>query len=300
MGSRDEARFKLTKSNFSAGHFVGDVIGREVGQMLRYTPVASLGTDPEGIHQLRVASRRLRSELRLLQPMLDVPWHTTTTKDLAWLGRTLGKYRDSDVLIALLEEFSSADPDLDRSVIGRATHDRQLHQRRIVRTLSRRRYVSLVVTLARSVIRPPLRHSYGEPAEVITSQLSEAWRALREASAGPIDSAANLHRIRILTKRARYVTEIATPFLDDGAHAIIERFVAIQDSLGHRRDLAAVGRYVTSWYDSPEAVRGVDPADARDVWLNSIDAARRVNPDAWKEPLAEVMVLIDDMHVPGS
>ncbi len=289
--------FSVTNSNFSARDFISDVIGREIGQMLRHTSAARLGTDPEGVHQLRVASRRLRSELRLLHPMIEDGWHSMTAKDLAWLGHTLGGYRDSDVLIALLEEIATADNDLDRAVIDRAIDDRRAHQHRVVDRLSGKRYVSLVVTLARAVVRPPLRRSFADPESVIVSQLRESWSALRIAATGMVDSPADLHQIRILSKRARYVTEIATPILGDGAQAIVERFVAIQDSLGHQRDLASVRRFVTEWYDSPRAVRGIDPADARETWLASIDAASRVNPDVWREPMAEAMVLIDDMNI---
>ena len=292
--------FSVTNSDFSARDFVSDVIGREVGQMLRNTSAARLGTDPEGVHQLRVASRRLRSELRLLHPMLEDQWHTKATNDLAWLGHTLGGYRDSDVLIAILKEIATADDDLDRAVIDRAVEDRRAHQHRVDARLSGKRYVSLVVTLARAVVRPPLRRSYAHPESIVVSQLRESWNALRIATTEMMDSPASLHQIRILSKRARYVTEIATPILGDGAQAIVERFMAIQDSLGHQRDLAAARQFVTKWYDSPRAIRGIDPADARETWLASIDAASRVNPDMWREPLAEAMVLIDDMNIGSS
>ena len=289
--------FIVANSNFSSRDFVSDVIGREIGQVLRHTSAARLGRDPEGVHQLRVASRRLRSELRLLCPMLQNQWYTMTGKDLAWLGRTLGGFRDSDVLIALLEEIAHTDDDLDRAVIDKAVDDRRAHHHRVVDRLSGKRYVSLVVTLAEAVVRPPLRRSYADPELIIVSQLRESWSALRIAATGVIDSPADFHQLRILSKRARYATEIATPIVGDGAQAIVERFIAIQDSLGHQRDLASVRRFVTEWYDSPRAVRGVDPADGREMWLASIDAASQINPDVWREPLAEAMVLIDDMGI---
>lgn len=287
----------MTISKRSAREFVGDVIARETSQMLRHTPVARVGTDPEGVHQLRVASRRLRSELRLLEPMLELRWFEAIMKELAWLGHTLGDYRDTDVLIALLEEFATADRSLDRAVVSRAIENRQSNQGRVVRTLTRPRYASLLADLARSVVRPPLRQASDGPRSVVTSQLIDAWGDLRSASSRVNDTAADLHQVRILAKRARYATEIAAPMLDDGAHAIVERLVAIQDSLGHQRDLASVRRHVTTWYDSPEAARGVDPVDARESWLSAVEAARRVSLDSWREPLAEAMVLIDDMNV---
>lgn len=290
----------VTDSEFSAEQLIGDVIGRETGQMLRFTSIARRGVDPEGVHQLRVATRRLRSELRLLRPLLISRWCDSVTKDLSWLGTALGNYRDVDVLIALLEEISKADPTLDQRVIREAKEDRPRRQRRVVQVLDRARYRSLMVALTRGVLSPPLRSSHQDPSTVIVTQLYDSWREVRTAAGEPHADDTRLHRIRILTKRARYATEVATPILGDGGRAIIERFAKIQDILGMQHDMTVARRFITNWYDSPLAAQGVDPGDARDVWVAAMDSSARIRHDTWREPLAEVIVLIDDLGLSPS
>src|SRR2546426_7971337 len=52
----------------------------------------------EPVHQLRVATRRLRATLRLFAPVLPAVAVRRTSEDLRWLGRTIGAVRDPDVL----------------------------------------------------------------------------------------------------------------------------------------------------------------------------------------------------------
>src|SRR5207302_470928 len=77
-------------------------IGRGcLAQLLRNEP-AILSAQPEGVHQMRVAVRRLRSAISSLKKMLpekDVQW---VTDELRWLGGTLGPARNLDVFAAEL------------------------------------------------------------------------------------------------------------------------------------------------------------------------------------------------------
>ncbi len=57
-----------------------------------------LDVDPEGVHQARVASRRLRSDLRTFRTALDPAWAEPLREELRWLGTVLGEARDADVL----------------------------------------------------------------------------------------------------------------------------------------------------------------------------------------------------------
>ena len=69
-------------------------------------PVVRIGKDPEGVHQARVATRRLRSDLRTLRPFLDRSWSEPLRDELRWIGRLLGQVRDADVLGRLLTEHA--------------------------------------------------------------------------------------------------------------------------------------------------------------------------------------------------
>ena len=69
---------------------------------LAHDPGTRLGTDPEELHQFRVATRRLRAFLRAGRELLDPAWAEPLREELRWLGGALGPVRDLDVLIERL------------------------------------------------------------------------------------------------------------------------------------------------------------------------------------------------------
>src|SRR5262245_64665125 len=74
-------------------------LGAQVRRLLLHGPGVRLGEDPEELHQMRVATRRVRAFLRAGRPLLDQSWSELLRDELAWLGRALGPARDLDVLI---------------------------------------------------------------------------------------------------------------------------------------------------------------------------------------------------------
>src|SRR4029450_1017703 len=80
----------------SAGDAVRRAIALSVIRLIRHDPVVRLDLDPEGVHQARVATRRLRSDLRTFRPLLDEEWSTALRNELRWLARALGDVRDGD------------------------------------------------------------------------------------------------------------------------------------------------------------------------------------------------------------
>ena len=67
-------------------------------RLRRHAAAIPTSEDPEDVHQARVATRRLRSDLRTLAPHLDEEWVTNIRGELKWLGEVLGAVRDADVL----------------------------------------------------------------------------------------------------------------------------------------------------------------------------------------------------------
>ena len=66
------------------------MIGASVRRLLAFDPVIRIGEDPEGVHQARVVTRRLRSDLRTLRPVLDEAWSEDLRGELRRLGTALG------------------------------------------------------------------------------------------------------------------------------------------------------------------------------------------------------------------
>ncbi len=62
----------------------------QFARMLAHDPGVRLGEDPEELHQLRVATRRLRSVLRTATPLLEATWAQALRDELSWLGDELG------------------------------------------------------------------------------------------------------------------------------------------------------------------------------------------------------------------
>ncbi|MGI8478773.1 MAG: CHAD domain-containing protein, partial [Gaiellaceae bacterium] len=68
-------------------------------RLLAHDPGTRLATDPEELHQMRVATRRARAFLRAARPLVDPEWADELRAELGWLGSALGPARDLDVLV---------------------------------------------------------------------------------------------------------------------------------------------------------------------------------------------------------
>ena len=198
-----------------------------------HDPGTRLGTEPESLHQLRVATRRLRAFLRAGRPLLDETWADELRAELGWLGAALGPVRDLDVLLDHLRiEAAALDgPDAAgaTTVLRMLGRERATARRRLLRVLGSDRYLTLLDRLE-AAGEPPL----AAPAPALT--VEDIWRAehgrLRKAVArlGPEARDDELHDARIKVKRARYAGELA------GLDAYVGAAKTLQDVLGEHQD----------------------------------------------------------------
>ena len=202
-------------------------------RMLAHDPGTRLGTDPESLHQLRVASRRLRAFLRAGRPLLDERWADELRSELGWLGSALGPVRDLDVLIDHLRREASELGALDAvgagTVLRALGRERAAARRRLLRTLASDRYLALLDRLE-AAGNPPL----AEAGAGIS--LEDVWRTehatLRKgiSRSGDTPTDDELHGVRIKVKRARYAAELA------GLDGYVRAAKALQDTLGEHQD----------------------------------------------------------------
>ncbi len=82
-----------------AGEVVRHALRTALSRIATHEPEARRG-EPEGVHRLRSASRRLRSELRALKNLVDEQWRDDLEIELKWLAGVLGAVRDLDILLA--------------------------------------------------------------------------------------------------------------------------------------------------------------------------------------------------------
>ena len=93
-------------------------LGLEYRELLTHDPGTRRGVDPEDLHQLRVATRRLRAFLRAARPLVDKEWAVSLREELGWLGGHLGPARDLDVMLDRLRDEVAALGDDGEAVAG--------------------------------------------------------------------------------------------------------------------------------------------------------------------------------------
>jgi CHAD domain-containing protein len=193
----------------------------------------------DNVHQARVATRRLRSDLKTFGVVLDPLWRDHLRSELKWLGRVLGELRDRDVLS---DGFSHAPV----AVRQRLAVQRVDAGRRLAEVLSSERYVNLVDRLHAGSDRLPLapgtEHEAQKPAaEIVPSLVAAQWRAVRHQvrRAGRHPSATQLHQIRIKSKQLRYAAEAATPVIGKPARRTAVAAEHVQTVLGEHHDAVA-------------------------------------------------------------
>jgi CHAD domain-containing protein len=202
-----------------------------------HDPGTRLGSDPEELHQMRVASRRLRAILRAARPMFE-PGIETLREELAWLGATLGTRRDLDVMhdhirseVATLD---SADQPAGRGLLRGVEHERAQARNALLSGLESPRYLALLDRLEEAIAEPPVvdpEYPLGDVAAGAFRKLRRAVRALPET---PTDD--DLHGVRIKAKRARYAAELAAPLVGRPAERFVDRVKKLQDVLGEHQD----------------------------------------------------------------
>ena len=104
------------RSRASVRELVASTLSGSLDQLIRRDPLIRGGTEPEDLHQFRVAARRLRSDLGTFAPILDSAWARPLRDELRWLGNEAGAVRDADVLRLRLEGRFAALPASDTAV----------------------------------------------------------------------------------------------------------------------------------------------------------------------------------------
>jgi CHAD domain-containing protein len=221
------------------------MLSRQLEKMLQHDPGTRLGSDSEDLHDLRVATRRLRALLRAARPLLDRDWAEGLRAELSWLGSALGPVRDLDVLIehltGELEEFSDEERLAAERLVQALDSERAEARAAMLEALESERYLRLLDALEEAARSP--RASTGDRAlaDIAANEFKRLSKAVRRLSSDPGDE--ELHRVRIKTKRARYAAELAEAAVGKKAERFVESAKRLQDILGEHQDaIVAEGR----------------------------------------------------------
>jgi len=244
-------------------------------QLQRNHAGATDSDDPEYIHQMRVATRRLRAALRLFAPLLPEGFATPIVAALRELMQVLGQARDLDVLLAeIADPVLQSLPDEPRlaAIVGIITERRFDRRRAAVDFLKSTRYGLVTIeTLAdlhshsESVAQKVGAGETGEtppaPAlrlvEFAENRLHRLRRKVLDlAAAARIDDPPSLHALRIGIKRLRYALEFFAPLASPASmRRVLEHLAGLQDTLGQINDLANAGALLMECADDDNALR---------------------------------------------
>jgi triphosphatase len=245
----------------------------------RYGALAA--SDPEYLHQMRVALRRLRTAFEIFEESLPGPAAAELLEELRWLRRALGEARDWDVFIAgtLRPALAQHPRHAGLRALRAACEDHSADARGAAqRALESRRYYALMRALralsygdspfpAQRPSRPlPMpRYAVAAIATLIAKARKRGRKLMRQ-------DAEELHRLRKSVRRLRYGLLFLAPLLPARrVRPLAGAVEALQETLGGLND-CAVGKGLLE--RARAAARGPQRRKARKLLVKRLAAAR--------------------------
>jgi len=238
---------RLTASS-AAGHVVLAYLRAHTERLKALDPMVRLD-EPDSVHQMRVASRRLRSTLRSFGHILPRRATRELAAEFKWLGGVLGEARDGEVLAGQLRARLRQVPaelrigPVDARIQGHFASVRAAARTELLAVLDSERYFSLLDDLDRLLADPPFTPEASRPgADVLPAAARrarrQAGRRMRRAWHAPPGQARNeaLHEARKAARRARYAAEAMTPAIGVKAARFAGRMRMAQSVLGEHQD----------------------------------------------------------------
>ncbi|MGW1841754.1 CYTH and CHAD domain-containing protein [Streptomyces sp. NPDC001966] len=251
---------------------------------------------PDSVHQMRVATRRLRSALRTYRKILDRDATDPVGAELKWLAAELGVGRDLEVLDARLRARLA---ELPRTLVlgpvrGRlriwSAATRGGSRRRTVAVLDGKRYLALLESLDALLAAPPLLPAAARaPGRELSRAVLKEYGRLADRTGHALelppghDRDLAVHEARKAAKRVRYAAEAARPALGRPAKRFATRMKAVQSLLGDHQDSVvaretlrtlavqahAAGEPAFTWgllYGREEAIAAARERELPEVW----------------------------------
>jgi CHAD domain-containing protein len=214
------------------------ILRRHFATMLAHEPGVRLGEDPEDLHDMRVATRRLRAALKLYADVLPRRAERYE-RDLRWVAGALGEVRDLDVhLERLAGEFSRSGEALEE--VSSVLEERRVEaRRRMLEALDSKRYVALVADFSGTLRRGRSPAPTAPIVESAPALVRRRYRKVRKAASKITRDSPpeEFHDLRKKGKRLRYALEPLQGIYGKPSEKMVELLKAIQDDLGDHQDL---------------------------------------------------------------
>jgi CHAD domain-containing protein len=225
----------------SMGELAFAVLRRQLAVLRAKEPGTRLGEDIEELHDMRVATRRLRAAVDLFVDVLPLRARIFRT-ELTWLAGVLGAVRDLDVQLHALEVMAA--PSVDdpwADLVALLSEEREAARRRLLSALDSMRWERLQRDLETMAHQGPLLRSVAArvPATVAVPNLIDARhttvvKAARRARRS--GEAADFHRLRLRCKRLRYSLEFSADLYGGRTSPFTKQLTGLQNDLGLFQD----------------------------------------------------------------
>lgn len=270
---------------------VASALAGPVATIVELDDAVRSGDGVDDLHDLRVALRRLRSQLGMFRPVLDERWVDDLGAELRWIAEPTGHVRDLDVRIDLfgrkLAELGKHHQAL--GAMARLLDERVRARRRLIRRMESDRFAALLPRLVDAsrapVLRPgrevgdvdaTMRKLARRPMKRLTRYVGE----LGDGDGEPTDE--ELHELRLLTKRARYAAETVSQLTDPRARKLARRLARLQAVLGDHQDAVVVSAALAAAAHSSDDVTEAFVLGEMSGLLRGDRRALRASwPEAW-------------------
>lgn len=236
--------------------------------LLQSLPAAEDGRNPEGVHQLRVSLRRLRSALDLMRSVGALSNLDALRSEAKWLAQDLSAARDWDVFqLETLPTIARACPSVagfDALALVAARRQSDAY-RKAHHALADRRCAVFLIGLGgwietrgwRNDVAAEDLGQLAEPAvnfaqRILSEQYVKVLKRGRRFKSLTIEE---LHRIRLATKRLRYLSEFLLPLYEDRrtARRFARRLAGLQEELGAFNDMAVTASLLDGLGAEPDS-----------------------------------------------
>jgi CHAD domain-containing protein len=250
----------------------------QLTEILRHDPGTRLGTDPESLHDMRVAVRRSRALLRAGRRLIASDTDGLNA-ELQWLGTVLGAVRDLDVLLERLHAeaagLGGADTKAAEQLLRALERERRRDRTALLRALGSARYLTL---LDRYQAELDALEPTGEDVSLDALAKRELKKLRKAATALPDEPHDDeLHAVRKLGKRARYAAELA------GHDDVVRRAKALQDVLGEHQDAVVAEERLRTLAAAATPAQALAAGRLVDREQDRRAAARAAWPKVWRK-----------------
>jgi len=272
-------RIRGVDCNGAANLGIQEALIQRFDEMCTFRAQALDWKDSEGVHSMRVASRRLRSALRSFLPYLNERTVAPVVKQIKTIADTLGEVRDQDVAIDALEDLSKEAPKRFSNTLERLLNSRkeirETARRNLKKEIGKTRLKQLRVEFQRAVTSvaqhqaaissPDAQSAYIEVARTIIDDRLSDLEELSKSLYYP-DDGQPLHDMRIAAKRLRYAIELFAECWQSDIGSFAKHAALLQTDLGQLHDCDVWIDDFRKRISDARKLQGDDEAEAF-VWL---------------------------------